>query len=378
MIQNSKNGAKTNLHALLIGINDYDEDIVVNGKGVFPPLSGAVPDVLEVQKRLKTDPDFNLRETVLLNEKATKKAIVSAFEVLGSAQKDDLIFIYFSGHGTVERADKTIWTSETNGLLEGIVCFYTSGEAGKLILADKELRWLLHRLWKKTGAEIVAIFDCCHSGDNTRAVADEAQGTAIFTERKSRGGFAFDQRAWADFVFASELKSADFLGKGTDDVLPQGRYIQFSAQTHTNVHAYSHTTQHTYILTHTQHTYIHTHTQHTYIHTHTHHTYIHIHNLHTYIHPTCIGTYTQYTYIHTYTHHTYRYTNTQHTYIHTHNIHTHIHTYIHTYIHIYIHRTVQDGGGAWSRTEADAEDDSAVDVEGMVAFVGVSEGDVGI
>lgn len=229
---------KTKLFALLVGIDKYHGQIVIDNMATFPPLGGCVNDVTRIKAWLAKDPNLDLKLEMLTDEAATKAAIVEKFEKhLGKATKDDAVLFYYSGHGTVERADKTVWTTEQDGRLEGIVCHYTEKKSGKFLLADKELRYLLNRLSTKTKAHIVAIFDCCHSGDNTRAAA--GSGTDVIIKKqvefkrdanaKGEEFLTFPQRDWADFVFAKEFPPSAFKGKFLDDVMPPGRYVQIAA-----------------------------------------------------------------------------------------------------------------------------------------------------
>jgi Caspase domain/GDSL-like Lipase/Acylhydrolase family len=225
--------SKKNCYALFVGIDDYREEIVINNLAVFPKLGGCVSDVTAVREQLAKDDTLTLHAKTLTDRQATKAAIVEAFEQhLGKAKKSDLVLFHFAGHGTVENADRAIWTTETDGRLEGIVCYYDKGDAGKLILADKEIRYLLQRLWRKTEAHILVMFDCCHSGDNTRSIAAALPGAekgVKLTPRRSRAGLSFPQRAWSDFIFSKDLKAEQFKGKTIDEVIPPGRYVQFAA-----------------------------------------------------------------------------------------------------------------------------------------------------
>jgi len=178
---------KKNVYVLLVGINKYQD----------APLKGA-----------------------------TRTAIISSWEKhLGKAQKEDIVLFYFSGHGAQEAADTTIWKEEGNNKLEVLVC-YDSPQTN-LFLADKELRYLIHELAKKN-PHIVTIFDCCHSGDNTR-VYEEIE--AIKKELYSKMSNHFPMRKWEDFYFhdkidVDELKNTSV---ALNTTMPQGNHIQLSA-----------------------------------------------------------------------------------------------------------------------------------------------------
>lgn len=219
---------KTTVRALFVGINQYEANVVIDQMATFPALGGCVNDVVVIRDLLAKDPTIDLQAITLADHQATKDNIVKAFEEhLGKAGPEDVVLFYYSGHGTVEKADADVWTSESDGRLEGIVCYYTQGESGKFLLSDKELRYLLANLYDQTRAHIVTIFDCCHSGDNTRA----ALGEPVIKKRPQfRGGFlTFPQRAWEDFAFSKQYGPEFFKGKGIDEALPPGRYVQLSA-----------------------------------------------------------------------------------------------------------------------------------------------------
>ncbi|MEZ4848804.1 MAG: hypothetical protein R3B93_09345 [Bacteroidia bacterium] len=64
---------------------------------------------------------------------------------------------------------------EKDGKITGYVCYDTEitrgGNEEGTILADKELRYLLHRYTQPTEANILVITDCCHSEGITRTLS---------------------------------------------------------------------------------------------------------------------------------------------------------------------------------------------------------------
>lgn len=218
--------AKKKLYALLVGVDEYNGKILLNGEVVFPQLSGCVPDSKRMKTYLENDPAFDTDIKLITNKEATKEEIVRLFgEHLGQAQKDDTALFFFSGHGTQEWADTSVWKEETDGKLECIVCYYDNASDDKL-LADKELRFLLREL-AQNGAHVIAMFDCCHSADNTRngAIVKKEFSEAI----EKRVAYAFPKREWESFVFSNEIKRADMKQKGEAALLPEGKHIQLSA-----------------------------------------------------------------------------------------------------------------------------------------------------
>ncbi|MBK6902724.1 MAG: caspase family protein [Saprospirales bacterium] len=219
---------KPTLYALLAGVSNY-----------LPPvakLPGCANDLQRMKEYLEGEKaDFQEVKTVtLLDKDATKGNIVKAFqEHLGQAKKGDVAYFYYSGHGTQEAADTGIWRFEPDGKLECLVC-YDSVEKDRdsyRFLSNKELRWLIHQLWDKTGAHIVTVFDCCHSGENTRNVHLGEQVPEIAEKRLVArfGGGSFPKRDWSDFIFSKNIDPEDLRKKPMYEVIPEGKHIQLAA-----------------------------------------------------------------------------------------------------------------------------------------------------
>lgn len=215
------------LYALLIGINEYRADLLLTGQVRFPALQGCVQDTANVKAYLEQDRSRPTKISWLTNEQACKAAVVRGFtEHLGQAKAGDVVLFYFSGHGTQEVADPAIWTSETDGLLECIVCYYDAQTTDDFLLADKELRYLIRQV-AKNQPHIVMIFDCCHSGDNTR---DGELVTAAFANTLERRiPFSFPTRDWNKFVFSPAITAETIKQQGVAALLPEGTHVQLSA-----------------------------------------------------------------------------------------------------------------------------------------------------
>ena len=218
---------KPKLYALIVGINEYNENILLAGKKVkFPKLYGCVSDADKVDKYLKAETSFEISIKLLADHNATKSEIVRQFnEHLGKASKEDTVLFYFSGHGTQEFADKSIFKSETDNRLESIACYFTKS-TDDFLLADKELRWLIYKLSQRK-PHIVTIFDCCHSGDNTRNGYLLKESFANVIEK--RAAFVFPQRNWNQFIFSKEIDKNDFLQLSDTELLPEGKHYNLSA-----------------------------------------------------------------------------------------------------------------------------------------------------
>jgi hypothetical protein len=239
---------KPKLYALLVGVMRYPN--LPDDKQLSLPVS----DIRLVEKYLK-DPMVaaHFEEVCILNLTspasraqmelypggATKANVVKAFRNhLGEAGKGDVAFFYFSGHGIREKTDVTAFQrAEVDGHIAGIACANFGlppehGDSpGKTVLADKEMRYLIRKLAEDENGEpkarVITLFDCCHSGENTKAVGPppkEARAKQIV--RAPIAG-----RTLEDFIFTEEekLKIALENGESVDDVLPMASHIMMAA-----------------------------------------------------------------------------------------------------------------------------------------------------
>lgn len=149
------------LFALLVGIDAYPSPI--------PRLTGCVNDVSAFAEVLRGRlDDASLTLELMTDEAATRAAVTAAIrEHLGQAGPDDVALLYFSGHGSQQRAPVELWALEPDHRNETIV-LVDSRQPGQWDLADKELALLLDEV-ARTGCHVVTVLDCCHSGGGTRA-----------------------------------------------------------------------------------------------------------------------------------------------------------------------------------------------------------------
>lgn len=219
---------KKKLYALLVGITTYRDDIKVGNESVFfPQLSACTGDADKIQAYLETDTYYEPHIIRLYNEQATKTAIAETItKHLGQAREGDVAFFYFSGHGTQEFADPMLFPTETDKRLECLACYYDEALKNDFLLTDKELRWLIKQL-SANNPHIVTIFDCCHSGENTKNAKVLSNTFKNVVEK--RATFTFPQRTWEQFLFSPVIKKEDLISKGLTDTLPEGRHVQFSA-----------------------------------------------------------------------------------------------------------------------------------------------------
>ncbi len=219
---------RSRLYVLLVAINNYPPPVT--------PLKGCVNDLQKVASYLEEESkDFEIHIRKLIDGEATKDNIVKAFySHFEPANENDVILFYFSGHGTQEDADPIFWEIEQDHKFESLVCFdgYTisEGQAKFRLLADKELRYIIRKLSDK-GSHIVTIFDCCHSGGNTRngffaKPGEVLERRMIYRERLSH---AFPARPWTEFIFSETISLDDVKKSSIDHYLTEGKHIQLAA-----------------------------------------------------------------------------------------------------------------------------------------------------
>jgi len=169
----------SNIYALLIGIDDYDDRVRNNIR--YGKLGGCVRDIEHVYEYLRTDLGVQeeniIRLTAPLAGKGepagaspTYAGIVGGFNQLLSLAREpgDFVYIHYSGHGGRARTDKP---DLKQGFLydETLVPVDIGSETG-IYLRDYELNLIMKKLVDK-GLEVTAVFDCCHSGGVNRGDA---------------------------------------------------------------------------------------------------------------------------------------------------------------------------------------------------------------
>jgi Caspase domain len=163
------------IYALLVGIDRYAD--APNPQDTPKRLTGCVNDVDVFREYLEQKSQRDGRElcsNVLLNEKATRDAVIRGFrEHLCQANSQDTAIFYYSGHGSREIVSPELKKFLQLGadldpmMLETLVCWDSRTEES-YDLVDKELAVLIAEVSQKQ-PEIVIILDCCHSGGLLRS-----------------------------------------------------------------------------------------------------------------------------------------------------------------------------------------------------------------
>lgn len=163
---------RQNRWALVVGIDKYPL------LGSEARLDGCVADAREMARVLGDRFGFaQSRTTLLLDEQATRGAILGALDDLaGRVSEDDAVVFHYSGHGS-QRTAPVDNRSEPDAMEETLVP-YDSGRRDPFpnrdISGGEIHDWLL-RITKVT-PYVTVIFDCCHSGT---AVRTERAGAKI-------------------------------------------------------------------------------------------------------------------------------------------------------------------------------------------------------
>ena len=242
---NAGNGKRPDLYALLVGVNRYPS------LAERYQLGGCIGDMELLGKYLESDHvklqfnDIRIKKFTSSEaghekeeDKVTKANIVAAFRShLGSAKPGDSAVFFFAGHGLQEQTNiQTFIDESTDGNLGGIMMQDFDGKnPGQAILADKELRYLIrevaHDSDGKSKIHLVTIFDCCHSGENTRGMFEEVEEKSAVAKSRQVYKKAIKGRDINDFVFSKDAAIKEKIDQylPLDDILPQGNHVMLAA-----------------------------------------------------------------------------------------------------------------------------------------------------
>lgn len=157
------------VYALLVGINEYTGTT---------PLHGCVADITAVEALLRERVSGDtLDMRVLRDAEATRAAIIDGFRShLRRADAGDIAIFYFCGHGSQEAVPPEWLSLEASGRNQTILP--VDARVGDVFdIADKELSALIHEV-ASSGAQVVTLFDSCHSGGATRDAEDDTDDNA--------------------------------------------------------------------------------------------------------------------------------------------------------------------------------------------------------
>lgn len=161
--------------ALIVGIDHY---LAVNASADrAKPLKGAVNDAVGIKNLLVANFGFKDTDVILLpDEKATRSQILQKLSehLAEAANPGDLSLFFFAGHGSWYQNRKS---RESDAKDETLVP--ADANRGVPDISDKELASIFDTiLLTKDGqkkAQLIAIFDSCHSGSVSRGLPGAAR-----------------------------------------------------------------------------------------------------------------------------------------------------------------------------------------------------------
>ena len=152
-------------HALIIGINNYKpaNAVLSTSKAArnWRNLDGCVNDANAIKDMVMAKYAFAATDIkTLFNEEANREAIIAQLKnLVQTAQKGDVVFIFYAGHGSQV---KNSLSFETDKKDETIVPA-DAWKEGVADIRDKELSAFFNQLLDK-GVLLTVIFDSCNSG----------------------------------------------------------------------------------------------------------------------------------------------------------------------------------------------------------------------
>lgn len=186
--------AEARVRALFVGIDVYAYASATNG---FENLHGAVNDVHAIKAALEaaygwgidpgepaacptTAPTAATVSITLVNNCATRAAILSALTglVAVSAPGDTVLF-YYAGHGA--QIDDVTFFTKASGRNDTILTYDARGPQDAdyhTEIVDRELNVIIENATHVQGANVVTIFDSCHSITATRSAEAGASRSA--------------------------------------------------------------------------------------------------------------------------------------------------------------------------------------------------------
>jgi hypothetical protein len=157
--------------ALLIGINDYSASRLKAERGTpgerdWPNLDGTINDVRLMGDLIQSLYGFKAADVITLTDQAaTREAILGQLgRLVATAKKNDVVFFYYSGHGSQVRNSRS---AEKDKLDESLVP--ADSRRGAADIRDKELRDRFNQLLDR-GVRLTVVLDTCHSGSGARGL----------------------------------------------------------------------------------------------------------------------------------------------------------------------------------------------------------------
>jgi len=132
-------------HALLIGVDEYEDSSI-------PDLGNPLHNIFALSEILVNPRvgEFSRKNVEILSNPTYKTAKRAIFELFSKAQRDDLIVLYFSGHGFLQEQQLYLPLQDS--------------EKGYLDLEAISAHFIASQMSKSRAKKQVIILDCCHAG----------------------------------------------------------------------------------------------------------------------------------------------------------------------------------------------------------------------
>jgi len=182
--------------ALLIGVNDYQD---VN----IPDLRNPLRNVLGLREVL-TNPKiggFAEENLVLLTNPTYKSAKREIFNLFEGSKRDDLILLYFSGHGFLANKELHLALYDT--------------DKEYLVLEALPASFIAQQMSASRAKQQVLILDCCHSGAFEPPPGLKAPVNAIVLTASDKTEYSWESEQGEYSLFTRHL--IEGLNKGTID-----------------------------------------------------------------------------------------------------------------------------------------------------------------
>lgn len=142
--------------AILVANSHYSDATFSN---LFAPV-----DEARALRTLLRDPEVGAFDQAELVENESKSGVERALDtLLREAAEDDLVVVYFSGHGELSRSGR-------------LYLAVSNSEAARLPSTAVSASWLRDLLDECDAASVVILLDCCYGGayyiDNTKSTSD--------------------------------------------------------------------------------------------------------------------------------------------------------------------------------------------------------------
>lgn len=147
--------------ALLIGVSDYEPGL--------EPLPSAIKDVAALQEVL-ANPEmggFNTTDIAVLENPDRQTMETAIYSLFANRQKDDLVLLYFSGHGVLDDSSEFYFASRSTQKAQGKLVSPTA------VAARSVQNWMEQSRSQRQ----VIILDSCFSGAFVKGVKAKDSGS---------------------------------------------------------------------------------------------------------------------------------------------------------------------------------------------------------